>query len=219
MGFKKFSWLIVMRTIFTMITLLILTQVISNDGYHITTVVLIIALLGQLAELIRFVGKTNAELIRFFDAARYADFSQRFELKKVGSGFDEMGKAFNDILQRIQLNRNAQQQEIKHLKALIEHIPVPLLSIDSKDKITLWNNSARRLFGSHAVTKITDLVPFGEYFPAQLKALPIGKRDLVNIIIDEQEHQLSIAATQVISNNSKETLISLQDIQTELDRA
>jgi nitrogen fixation/metabolism regulation signal transduction histidine kinase len=219
MGFKKFSWLIVVRTILTMTTLLLLTQVISNDGYHITTLVLIIALLVQLAELISFVAKTNAELVRFFDAARYADFSQRFELKKVGSGFDEMGKAFNDILMRIQLNRNSQQQEIKHLKALIEHIPVPLISIDSEDKITLWNNSARRLFGRHAVTKVADLVPFGQYFSEQLKALPAGKRDLVNIVIDEQAHQLSIAATQVISNNSKETLISLQDIQSELDRA
>ena len=42
--------------------------------------------------------KPTAELVRFFDAARYADFSQRFELEKIGSGFDELGQAFSEIL-------------------------------------------------------------------------------------------------------------------------
>ncbi|WP_085296797.1 sensor histidine kinase [Cognaticolwellia mytili] len=219
MGFKKFSWLIIFRTILTIITVIILTQVLVKDGYHITSIMLLLLLVTQLAELVNFVSKTNAELVRFFDAVRYADFSQRFELKHVGSGFDEMGKAFNDILARMQASRRHQEHEIKHLKALIEHVPVPLISIHQNEQITLWNNSARRLFGSHNVTKLEDLTQFGQYFSEQLKALPIGKRDLINIIIDGQEHRLSISATQVVSANSTETLLSLQDIQSELDLA
>jgi nitrogen fixation/metabolism regulation signal transduction histidine kinase len=219
MGFKKFSWLIIFRTVLTIITVIILTQVLIKDGYHITTLVLSILLLGQLAELVNFVSKTNAELVRFFDAVRHADFSQRFELKHVGSGFDEMGSAFNEILARIQASRHHQELEVKHLKALVEHVPVPLISIHHNDQITLWNNSARRLFGSHNVTKTDDLTQFGQFFSEQLKALPIGKRDLINIIIDGQDHRLSISATQVVSTNSTETLLSLQDIQSELDLA
>ena len=219
MGFKKFSWLIIFRTVLTIITVLILTQVLIKDGYHITMLVLAILLLVQLAELVNFVSKTNAELVRFFDAVRHADFSQRFELKHVGSGFDEMGSAFNEILARIQANRHDQELEVKHLKALIEHVPVPLISIHHNNKITLWNNSARRLFGNHNVTKTDDLAQFGQFFPEQLKALPIGKRGLINIVIDGQDHQLSISATQVISSDSTETLLSLQDIQSELDLA
>jgi len=198
---------------------IILTQALVKDGYHITSVMLLLLLIAQLAELVNFVSKTNAELVRFFDAVRYADFSQRFELKHVGSGFDEMGQAFNDILARMQASRRHQEHEIKHLKALIEHVPVPLISIHQKDQITLWNNSARRLFGSHDVTKLEDLTQFGQYFSEQLKALAIGKRDLINIMIDGQEHRLSISATQVVSANSTETLLSLQDIQSELDLA
>ncbi len=219
MGFKKFSWLIIFRTLLTIVTVIILAQALVKDGYHITSVMLLLLLIVQLVELVSFVSKTNAELVRFFDAVRYADFSQRFEHKHVGSGFDEMGQAFNDILARMQASRHHQEREIKHLKALIEHVPVPLISIHQNEKITLWNNSARRLFGCHHVTKLDDLAQFGQYFSEQLKALPIGKRDLIDIMIDGQEHRLSISATQVFSANSTETLLSLQDIQSELDLA
>jgi hypothetical protein len=43
--------------------------------------------------------------VRFFDAVRHADFSQRFELKSLGTGFDELGSTFTDILKRIQAVR------------------------------------------------------------------------------------------------------------------
>lgn len=219
MGFKKFSGLIVFRTLLTIITVIVLTQALLENGYHITCFMLSILLIIQLVELVHFVSKTNAELVRFFAAVRHADFSQRFELQHIGSGFDEMGEAFNDILAGIQASRRHQEQEVKHLKALIEHVPVPLISIHQNQQITLWNNSARRLFGSHHITKIEDLITFGQHFPEQLKALPIGKRDLINISIDGQEHRLSISATQVVSSNNTETLLSLQDIQSELDLA
>ena len=58
---------------------------------------------------------------------RHADFSQRFELKSVGTGFDDLGTTFTDILKRIQTVRSKQEAELRHIKAVIEHVPVPLI--------------------------------------------------------------------------------------------
>lgn len=205
-----------MRTILAMLTLIFLTQAVMHEGYHATVLLLTAVLVIQFFEIIRFISKTNAELVRFFDAVRHADFSQRFELKSLGTGFDELGSTFTDILKRIQAVRSNQEAELRHIKAVIEHVPVPLLSIDHKGKITLWNNSVRRLFGTNAVTHIDDMAKFNEDFPKKLQGILAGERTLVNITIDDMEHKLIISATEIITATNRETLLSMQDIQSEL---
>jgi nitrogen fixation/metabolism regulation signal transduction histidine kinase len=216
MDFKRFSLLIVLRTVLTMVTIILLTQAITHQGFHATLLLLSIILIYQFIEITRFVSKTNAELVRFFDAVRHADFSQRFELKEQGTGFDELGAIFADILKRIQKVRSSKESELRHIKAIIEHVPVPLLSIDNNGGVTLWNNSARRLFGTHAITKIEDLAQFDNEFPQKLQSMLAGERTLVNINIDDMEHRLIISATEIVTATHRETLLSLQDIQSEL---
>jgi nitrogen fixation/metabolism regulation signal transduction histidine kinase len=219
MGFKKFSLFIAIRTILVMLNLLVLSLLINAEGYHATTLIAFILLVFQSFSLVRFVSKTNAELVRFLDAARYADYSQRFDLSSLGSGFGELGSAFTDILERFQTVRTEQIEHQRHLKAIVEHVPVPLLSISSDGLLTLWNNAARKLFGANHVTKLSDLMPFGEEFAKHLAAVKPGERRLVHFTIDGMEHQLSISATQILLNKSQETLVSMQDIQSELDIA
>lgn len=219
MGFKKFSLLIIARSILAMLSLLVLAYFISQPGYHAASIILSATLAAQLYELVRFVTKTNAELVRFFEAARHADYSQRFDLSKLGAGFDELGQAFGDILKRLQQARHQQEESLRHIKAVVEHVPVPLISITTDNHLTLWNNSARRLFSTHAVTKLSDLRQFHPDFAQQLTSLTPGERSLLTISIDGIQHQLSIAATEIIFAQQKETLISLQDIQSELDAA
>ena len=219
MGFKKFSLFIAIRTCLLMLTLMAVAYVTSIPGYYAATLLLLLLLIYQSVEILRYVSRTNAELVRFFDAARYADFSQRFESKKLGSGFDELGQAFSDILKNTQDVRRNQEQELKHMKAMVEHVPVPLLSLHQNQNITLWNNSARRLFGSISVTKLTDLRVFGEDFVDKFSSMQPGQSKLVEIEIDGMQHQLALAATQLVTSGKQEMLISMQDIQSELDFA
>jgi two-component system nitrogen regulation sensor histidine kinase NtrY len=219
MGFKKFSLLIAIRTIFVMANLLVLSLLISTQGYHATTLIALILLVFQCLSLVRFVSKTNSELVRFLDAARYADYSQRFDLSSLGSGFGELGNAFTDILERFQTVRSAQEEQQRHFKAIVEHVPVPLISISSDGLLTLWNNAARKLFGANHVTTLSDLKPFGEAFTKHLSTVKPGEKRLVNFAIDGMEHQLSISATQILLPQKQETLVSMQDIQSELDIA
>ena len=216
MDFKRFSLLIATRTILAMLTLIFLTQAVMHEGYHATILLLSVVLILQFFEIMRFISKTNAELVRFFDAVRHADFSQRFELKAQGAGFDELGATFTDILKRIQKVRSSQEAELRHIKSIIEHVPVPLLSIDHSGKVTLWNNSVRRLFGANSVTHIDDMAQFNEDFPKKLQAILAGERTLVNITIDDMEHKIIVSATEITTASNQETLLSMQDIQSEL---
>jgi two-component system nitrogen regulation sensor histidine kinase NtrY len=219
MGFKKFSLIIVTRIILLMANLVALTILLTTPGYHAASLAAFALLLFQCAAVLNFISKTNRELVRFLDAARYADFSQHFEFSALGTGFGELGHAFSDILKRFHAVRSGKEEELGHLKAIVEHVPVPILSIDSDGLIKLWNNAARKLFGTNEVTKLDDLLPFGKEFFQYLSSVQIGKKRLIGFDIDGMEHQLSISATQILRSNKLETLVSMQDIQSELDIA
>lgn len=219
MGYSKFSVLLAARLILIMMLLMALTYLMYLPGYVASTTLLILIVIGLSFEVYRFVAKTNAEVSRFLDAARYADFSQRFQLQSLGAGFGELGDTFTDILNRFRDIRAAQEGTLRHHKALIEHVPTPLISVHANNSITLWNNAARRLFGSAHVTKVEDLLQFGEDFHRNIMTLETGERRLVSCTIDGMDHRISMAAAVVISEGKRERLINLQDIQSELDAA
>ena len=106
---------------------------------------------------------------------------------------------------------------MRHLKALIEHIPVPLMTVHADDAITLQNNAARRLFGAAHVTRVNDLRQFGSGFARAVDEAVPGDRELVTFSVEGVEYHLTLAATEIIIEGDRERLISLQDIQSEID--
>ena len=110
-----------------------------------------------------------------------------------------------------------QEVELRRLRALIEHIPVPLLTLHADDSISLQNNAARRLFGAEHVTSLRDLRKFGFGFAESVETAVPGMRQLVMFEVEGIEYHLTLAATELIVAGESERLISLQDIQSELD--
>jgi len=188
-----------------------------QPGLHSTTAITAAVLVGLVVELWRFVSRTNREVARFLDAARYADYSQRFDFAREGAGFKALGEAFTDIIERMRSRRAGQELEVRRLRALIEHIPVPLLTLHTDDTVTLQNNAARRLFGAEHVTKLRDLRKFGISFAESVATAVPGVRQLVTFTVEGIEYHLTLATTEIIIAGDSERLISLQDIQSELD--
>jgi len=217
MGFNRFSLLLAARLFVIMVGLVGLAFFFTTPGYRAATLLTAIVVGGLAWEVFRFISKTNEEITRFLDAARYADFGQRFSLGSLGAGFGELGEIFTDILERFREYRTVQESELRHLKALVEHVPVPLISVQTNGRVELWNNAARRLFGLAHVARMQDLEQFGSDFVEQITTAQAGDKRLVPFIEDNMERRLTIAVSQIIIEGKTEKLISLQDIQSELD--
>jgi len=188
-------------------------------GYITTTIFITLIGLVQMIALYRFISKTNAELTRFLEAVKYDDFGQRFELNQFGAGFSELSQQFTKILNKNKNERAKYQSELQHLKAIVEHVPVPLISLQSCGEINLWNHSARRLFGQHKIENINDLKSFGSDFYQHFNNIHVAERRLIKFENDGVELLLTISASQVIIAGESEYLVSLQNIQNELDVA
>jgi nitrogen fixation/metabolism regulation signal transduction histidine kinase len=148
---------------------------------------------------------------------RFADYSQRFDFEDAGSGFADLGRTFTEIMEQLKSRRSGLESSLRHQRALVEHIPVPLLTVHADDSLTLQNNAARRLFGAAHVTRVGDLRQFGASFARAVDEAIPGDRELVRFSVDGVEYHLTLATTEVIIEGERERLISLQDIQSELD--
>jgi two-component system nitrogen regulation sensor histidine kinase NtrY len=217
MVFKHFSFQIGFRIALLTLVLTASALLFLVPGYPILRLLLAGIAAAQLYDIFRLVTRTNADLSRFLEAVRYADFGQRFDMRRQGAGFEELGGVFTDIIERFQLERSQQEHDLRHLRALTEHVPVPLLSLHADGRVQLHNNAARRLFSSAPVARVDDLATFGEEFSRQVLAVEPGERRLSVFRVDGLEQQLTISATEIVVAGTLEKLVSLQNIQSELD--
>jgi two-component system nitrogen regulation sensor histidine kinase NtrY len=217
MVFRFFVVALLLRLVLVGAAMALVIWLLLQPGYHAATLLASIVLALLVAELWRYVSRTNREVARFLDAVRFADYSQRFDFEKAGSGFASLGRTFTAIIGEMRERRTDQESEMRHLKALIEHIPVPLMTVHADNSITLQNNAARRLFGSAHITRVNDLRQFGSGFARAVDEAIPGDRELVTFTVEGAEYQLTLAATEIIIEGDRERLISLQDIQSEID--
>ena len=217
MVFRRFVVLLVGRLVLVGLAMALVVWLLLQPGYHSSTLLASIVLALLITELWRFVSRTNREVSRFLDAVRFSDYSQRFNFAGAGSGFADLGRTFTEIIRDMRNQRTGQESALRHLKALVEHIPVPLMTVHADDSITLQNNAARRLFGAAPVSRINDLRPFGSGFARAVDEAIPGDRELVAFTVDGIDYHLTLAATEIIIAGDRERLISLQDIQSEID--
>ena len=217
MTFRHFGLMIIIRLAVLSLGIAGFIYMFMNPRYHVAPFLMFMIVLGLVYELWFFLNRINREVERFLKSVRYADFSQSFEFEDDGAGFSKVGEAFTDTMERFKALRMTQETELTNLRAIINHIPVPLMTIKEDESLSLLNNAARRLFGTSQLTKVDDLKQYGEDFYEQLNNCRAGEKRIAKISIDGIDTKLSLGLMEVTSNAGTERLFSLQDIGKELE--
>ncbi|MGA8265373.1 MAG: ATP-binding protein [Ignavibacteriaceae bacterium] len=217
MVFKRFGLLIILRVVILFLTIALEIYIILNTQLYATIFILSIIIFLQIYFLIKFVSRTNKEIVRFLDSIKYSDFSQNFNLKLKGSSFEDLSSSFSEVISKFQNTRAEKEEHYRYLQTVIQHIGIGLIAYTSDGEIELINNSAKKMFKLSALKNINELSKFDKDFPAALLKLRSGNKLLQKIVDDNELIQLAISATEFRMRGKEFTLVSLQNIQNELE--
>lgn len=183
---------------------------------YAVAVVLAALAVGQGVSVVRFVERTERELARLFTAIAHDDFSQGFASGR-GAASVELAAAFAEVTQRFRKARLEVEEHRRYLEALVEHVPIAILSVAEAGEVRLLNGAARRLLDASAPTTLEGLHRYGSSFQRDVAQCKSGSRALTRTELDGVHRHLVLSATQLRAGGASLRLVTLQDIQAELD--
>lgn len=215
--FGNFRAQVVLRVLLLGLSLMLLPLSLRNLDYPAVPLVIGVLAAFQVWSLIRFVDRTNRDLARFFQAVRYSDFCQTYVTGGLGSSFDELKRSFNEVLDAFRATRAEKEEQALYLQMVVQHIGVGLVAFDRQGEVSLINNAAKRLLRVNRLGNVSDLESRGPGLAQTLTTLGPRRKALLRLEEDGEVRQLACFAALFRTGEEEHRLVSLHDIQSELE--
>ena len=217
MGFKDFRLNIIARVIGLAITLFIFIMLLYQDGLIVTSILVVGLVVFQVFSLIRLVENTNREVVNFLSSIRYDDFSHSYKLTGRGGTLDTLNREFNNVVKQFKELRDDKEADYQYLKNIIHHVGIGILSFGKEGDVQIINSAAKRLLRVNTLRNVSKLGPLSPELVEQLMTLESGKKALVRIHTETGVVQLAIYAIQLYLRSKEFKLVTIQNINSELE--
>ena len=214
---RNFRVQVVIRVLALSATAVLAGLLILTTQSYVAATVLSGAAIMQIVLLVGYVDKTNREVARFLQSVRYADFSQTFSARSWGRSFRDLHDAISDVMDDFREARSETEQQSRFLQTVIQHVGIGLISFRSDGSVGLINNAAKRLLNVRYLKNVAALRSFSEDLVRTMMEMRAGDRAIVKVVDGDEMLELAVYATQFKMGDESFTLVSVQDIQTELE--
>jgi nitrogen fixation/metabolism regulation signal transduction histidine kinase len=171
----------------------------------------------QVVAMIFYVDRTNRVLNNFLESIRYSDFTRTFQVESLDSSFDKLKKSFNEVIKDFQAVRAEKEENYFYLQTVIQHIGIALIAFQRDGKVELINNATKKLFQVRTLHNVQGLREFSPDIVQKLLTIKHGENTLVRVREKDDLLQLAIYATEFRIHNRSIMLVSIKNIQQELD--
>jgi len=217
MVFKSFRTICILRMIIFAATIYLFFYLFMETELVATTFIVGLLSAYQVFGLFHYIEKTNKDLSRFLDSIKYSDFSQSFTANVRGAAFRELNESFNNVIRQFQHERTERVEHFQYLQTVVEHVGVGLLAFRMDGEVELINKAAKKLLNHPHLRNVEQLSARYPQLAGKLMDLKQGKRDLIKIQEEDDILQLTVYATNFILHQQKYKLVSIQNIQSELE--
>ena len=172
----------------------------------------LLVLIIIIAELVRFVNKSNRDFRDFIVLLKNNDFSTRFNSEGKGSSFENLYSELNELSDKYNKLNLEKELKHRHLQTVLGHIDVGIISYDSSDNIQLVNQAFKDLFYLPYLSKFQSIDKLNKEFVEVIKELRPGTNKLFEIKIFERELHLALQANIYKLKEEELKLISVKNI-------
>jgi nitrogen fixation/metabolism regulation signal transduction histidine kinase len=216
MVFRNFRFVAIFRILLLTATIFLFFYTLTLE-YLITPFLIGLIIVFQIYLIFKYLDKTNRDLASFLESIRFSEFTRSFKIEGMGSSFDELNQAFNDVIRDFQKVRSEKEEQYQYLQSLVRNIDVSLITYQRDGKVDMVNNSFKKLFQINTLKNINDLEEISPELVNTLLKLEPGKSCLVKIQEEDAILQLAISGTEFRMYDKTVILVTIKNIQSVLE--
>lgn len=217
MGYKNFKINIILRCSVLIVCIFLLSYLIIKTELYFTIVLVCFFVILSVTSIIQYIEQTNRVLKNFLESIRYSDFTRTFEIKGRGESFDSLMKSFNNVISDFKNIKAEKERHFFYLQTVLQHMEVSMIAYKPNGDIEWINNASKKLFNLNDISNINELSDFSAELVDTLFKIKKDDKALIKVISQNNALQLSLYGTTFKVEGREVILVSLKNIQHELE--
>ena len=217
MIYKNYRITIVIRLSLLALTIYAFFYTWLNYQFFITPMLIAAAGVIQIYSMFKYIDKTNRDLASFLESIRFSEFTRSFQIEGMGSSYDELSKAFNDVIKDFQTVRSEKEEHFQYLQSIVQNIDVSIVAFQKDGTVEMINKAAKKLFQLSGLKNVKQLYAISPEIVDKLLNLNPGENQLVKVQQEDDILQLAVNGTEIKVHNKHIILATIKNIQSVLE--
>lgn len=217
MVFNSFNSQVILRITAIVVTGILLYTQWAGDVYLFGILLFSFLLFAQIIAMVRYLNKSNEEIKSFFDSIKYDDLDQSFTTIGNSEAANRLNEEFNKVIDQYKEKRREKEADFQYMRNIVQHVGIGLITFNKSGEIQLMNAASKKLLNISQVNNVKELENISPELVDVFFRLKTGGRDLLKLQISEEIIQLAVFAIELTLRGEEFKLISLQNIQNELE--
>ena len=205
------------RIAFLAASLFLLAFTIFDEWGVFVISLLLILVIFQIIYLLRYSESSFQKVRTFLDNIKQDKYSQLYPVKFDGTETDDLHIEFNAILAKLKEDQAEKEANFQYFRSVFKHLSIGLITFGENGQIQIINTAAKRILDVENLINITEIEGINKELHLAIHHLKTGGSELIKIAHPDGIMQLSVYVIELLMRGEKFKLVSLQNIQSELE--
>jgi two-component system nitrogen regulation sensor histidine kinase NtrY len=198
-------------------TIFILSYWIHHDAGVFLISLFIILCVAQTVFLLQY-GESSFKKVRLFlNNIKQSNYATVYPVKFDGTEIDDLHIEFNAILAKLKEDQLEKDANYHYFRTVFQHLSIGLITFEQDGRVQILNTAAKRMLNIQQLNHIEEISRVNKDLHHAIHHLRTGGSELIKIVHPDGIMQLSVYVIELVLRDVKLKLVSLQNIQSELE--
>lgn len=190
---------------------------ISGDWGVFMISLFLILVVFQIVFLLRYSESSFKKVRLFLDNIKQDKYTQLYPVKFDGTETDDLHIEFNAILAKLKEDQAEKEANYQYFRSVFKHLSIGLITFGENGEIQILNVAAKRILNVDELKNISEIEQVNKELHLAIQNLRTGGSELIKIAHPDGIMQLSVYVIELLMRGERFKLVSLQNIQSELE--
>lgn len=171
----------------------------------------------QIIFMLRYSESSFKKVRLFLDNIKQDKYTQLYPVKFDGTETDDLHIEFNAILAKLKEDQAEKEANYQYFRSVFKHLSIGLITFGENGEIQILNVAAKRILNVDELKNISEIEQVNKELHLAIQNLRTGGSELIKIAHPDGIMQLSVYVIELLMRGERFKLVSLQNIQSELE--